>query len=51
MNGGLHTDIVGTDVPCIEKGKDHAQRKDIIELVKEGHLVRLESGWDEDEVD
>jgi len=40
---GAHTDIVGANIPCIEEGKDHAQRKDIIKLVKDGHLVRPKS--------
>ena len=30
-------DIVGTDIPCIEKCKYHANGKDVVELRKGGH--------------
>jgi hypothetical protein len=35
------TNIVGSDVPSVKERKDHAQGKDVIELMEDSHLVKL----------
>jgi hypothetical protein len=37
------TNIIGADIPCVKERKDHPQRENVIELVKDRHLCEVES--------